>query len=144
MSDLIDNQIKEVLREELRGELRKLVFDIVGEKFKEHDRKLDNIQEVVDKTRTELVEHGKDLTANTIATKNLKTEFEAYREDSNAKEKRLHEKVSKTVSDSITETVPGAVEVVLEPKKHRFQKVEPKTLIRRILERIRHPRGKRQ
>lgn len=136
MSDKTDKKIVELARPLINEELHEIVDNYAKGANKDVVKILQSIQKVVDNIWAEMDTQGKDLTQNTTNLENLRTEFNAFRNDVNQRDKRHNTKVEDIVKDAAKETikeeVPKAVIETVEPIKHKLIRLETKGIFARI------------
>lgn len=141
--DIIEKVVKTLeksLFEDRIDELKQILENIAEKTNKEQKKHLESIQKVVDGIKEEVDEQGRDVSALNTSFKNLRAEFESFRDNHKRTSKYREEKIGQIVSDAISDTiqseVPNAVASVIEPMKHRVRAASKKPFVKRITNKL--------
>ncbi len=128
--------LEKTLFEDRIGEIKKILENIAESTYKKQNKQLQSIDKIVSSIKEEQNDQGDEIEANTKALKNLRAEFESFRDNHNKKTKnaneKTHEIVENAMTDAIKNEVPNAVASVIEPVKHQVQPTPKKSLLKRL------------
>ena len=135
MSDKTDIKIVELSRPLISEELAELLDNYEKARDKKFEKALSEIQEIVDKIRSEQEQQGKDQINLTKSIEDLNTRFEAFRKSIQRQKETNQDELKHIVRAETKETVhketKNAVENALEPHKHILRKItKPKFRLR--------------
>jgi len=130
MPDNTDKKIVELSHPLINEELQEVLDNYEKARDKKMEKALADIQEVVDKTRTEVTQIGKDQIDNTKSLEDLNTRFEAFRKtikkDKDENQEELKHIVRAETKETVHKETKNAVESAIEPHKHILRKIAEK------------------